>query len=138
MEHHVEASKYLRVAAAVAWRDDALLLTQRPPGGALGLLWEFPGGKIEVGESPEAAVIRELREELGVEAIVHETMHVHTHRYPHGLEVEIHFVRCSLASVDFAPSAEVHAVRWVRPAEVALGEVLAADREFLVSLGAKQ
>jgi 8-oxo-dGTP pyrophosphatase MutT (NUDIX family) len=113
----------VRVAAAVVRHGGRLLLTQRPPGGPLGLQWELPGGKIEDGESPEHALVRELREELGV--------------YAHGLEVEIVFVRCELDSLEFTPSPAVHAVRWADPAEIDLREVLAADREFLRSLGAR-
>ena len=59
------ATKRVRVVAAVVWDGPRLLMTQRPPGGPLGLQWEFPGGKLEEGESPEAALVRELREELG-------------------------------------------------------------------------
>jgi len=131
------AARRVRVAAAVVRRGDLLLLTQRPPGGPLGLMWEFPGGKIEEGESPEHALVRELREELGVPARAHDIVEVVSHDYAHGLEVEIVFVRCELDSIDFTPSPAVHAVRWVKPAELDLTEVLAADREFLRTLGAR-
>lgn len=55
------------VAAALVDRDGRVLLQQRPSGGAMPDLWEFPGGKVEPGETPEAALIRELAEELGID-----------------------------------------------------------------------
>jgi len=130
------ASRRIRVAAAVVFRDGALLLTQRPPGDALALQWELPGGKIEPGETPEHALVREVREELGVAATPLEVLEVDTHDYPHGLEVEVVFVRCTLDSLAFTPSAAVHAVRWIPPAAIDLSTVLAGDREFLKALGA--
>lgn len=54
-------------AAALIDADGRVLLAQRPPGKSLAGLWEFPGGKVEAGESPESALIRELHEELGIE-----------------------------------------------------------------------
>lgn len=54
------------VAAALADRDGRVLLQQRRPGRAMAGLWEFPGGKVEPGERPEAALVRELEEELGI------------------------------------------------------------------------
>ncbi len=126
-----------RVAAAVVWQQGRLLLTQRPPGDALGLQWEFPGGKIEPGEAPGEALIRELREELGVNATPLRVLAVDTHAYGHGLEVEITFIECILDSLEFTPGPAAHAVRWVAPAEIALGEVLAGDREFLRGLMAR-
>jgi len=126
----------LRVAAAVVRRAGRLLLTRRPPGGPLGLLWEFPGGKIERGESVEQALVREVREELGVEARPLEPLEVARHAYEHGLEVEVHFVRCELDSVAFVPGPGVHEVRWHLPAEIDPAQVLAADREVIVRLAA--
>jgi 8-oxo-dGTP diphosphatase len=131
------ATRHVRVAAAVVWRDGELLLTQRPPGGPLGLMWEFPGGKIEIGETVAQALAREVREELGVHAETHEVMLEHSHEYAHGLSVELSFVRCTLDGFEFQRSPEVHAVRWVRPADIDLAVVLEADRDFLRGLGAR-
>jgi 8-oxo-dGTP diphosphatase len=128
------AAPRLRVVAAVAWRDGLLLLTRRPPGSRFGLMWEFPGGKLEPGESPGQALARELREELGVGAVPGETLAVERHDYEAGPSVELHFVGCELESFDFTPSEAVHEVRWVRPAEVDPDEVLEADRRFLAAL----
>ena len=128
--------KRVRVAAAVVWDVPRLLMTQRPPGGALGLQWEFPGGKIEPGETPEQAIVREVREELAVAATPHEQLETVAHDYAHGLHVEIVFVRCTLDSFRFTLGREVHAVRWQPPAAIALDDVLEADRDFLRGLGA--
>jgi 8-oxo-dGTP diphosphatase len=63
-----EIFRLLLVAAlALVDEDGRILLTQRPEGKSMAGLWEFPGGKIEPGETPEAALIREIREELGIE-----------------------------------------------------------------------
>lgn len=59
--------KRVHVVAAAICSSGRYLIGRRPPGGSAGELWEFPGGKVEVGESPEAALRREIREELGVE-----------------------------------------------------------------------
>jgi 8-oxo-dGTP diphosphatase len=56
-----------------------LLACRRPPEKHLGGLWEFPGGKVELGESPEAALVRELREELGIETEITGALHPHEH-----------------------------------------------------------
>jgi 8-oxo-dGTP diphosphatase len=128
------ASRRVQVAAAVVWRDGRVLLTRRPPGGPLGLKWEFPGGKLEPGETVEQALARELREELGVGAVPRGTLAVETHEYAHGLSIELHFVACELGSLDFRPGPEVHEVRWDRPSEVDPDEVLDADRGFLAVL----
>ena len=131
------AMKRMRVAAAVVWDGPRLLMTQRAPGGALGLQWEFPGGKLERGESPEQAIVREVREELGVTATVIEQLETVTHDYAHGTRVEIIFMRCALGSHVFTLSDEVNAARWFLPSEIEVASVLEADREFLRALGAR-
>ncbi len=128
--------KRVRVAAAVIRREGLVLLTRRPPGGPLGLQWEFPGGKIERGESVHQALEREIREELGVEVQPLEVLEVARHDYPQGPSVEVHFVRCETAATAFRAGPGVHEVRWVAPDEVNADEVLAADREFLARLRA--
>jgi 8-oxo-dGTP diphosphatase len=127
----------IRVAAAVVWDGPRLLMTQRAAGGALGLQWEFPGGKIESGESPEQAIVREVREELGVTATPLERLESVSHDYPHGTRVEIVFMRCALDSHAFALSDEVNDARWQLPAEIEVEQVLEADRDFLRALGAR-
>ena len=127
----------IRVVAAVVWDGPLLLMTQRPPGGPLALQWEFPGGKLESGESPEGALVREVREELGVGATAHETLAVSAHDYPHGARVEVIFVRCTLESFAFRPDPSIHAVRWTEPRDVDVNSVLEADRVFLRGLGAR-
>lgn len=65
---HIAGKKILLVAAvALVDSDNRVLLAQRPPGKALAGTWEFPGGKVEPGETPEETVVREVREEIGVE-----------------------------------------------------------------------
>ena len=80
------ADKPLILVAAVALfdRDERILLAQRPPGKSLAGYWEFPGGKIEPGETPEAAIVRELEEELGVEACLEcfQPFSFASHAYP--------------------------------------------------------
>ena len=127
----------IRVAAAVVWDGPRLLMTQRAAGGALGLQWEFPGGKIEPGESPEQAIVREVREELGVTAMPLERLESVSHDYAHGTQVEIVFVQCAIDSHVFKLSEEVNDARWQLPADIEVASVLEADREFLRALGAR-
>lgn len=118
----------LIVAAAVAVRDGRILLCQRRPGVHNGLKWEFPGGKLEPGETPEAALARELREELGVEAEVGRVLDAVLHRYP-DRDVLLLFYACRIPRGE--PSTlDCNAAAWVLPQALSGYDLAAADRAF--------
>lgn len=98
------------VVAAVVVRGERVLLCQRHDGEHLPLLWEFPGGKIDPGETPEEALVRELREELGVAAKVGAEVADILHHYPEKT-VRLRFYR---AHIEGEPTPHVHrAIEWV-------------------------
>ena len=70
-------------AVALIDKDNRVLLAKRPEGKAMAGLWEFPGGKVEAGETPEAALVRELQEELGIEVRIGEFICESEYQYPH-------------------------------------------------------
>lgn len=71
-----------QVVAALIWRGEQFMICQRPAHKARGLLWEFVGGKVEPGETRQQALVRECREELGVEIAVGDVFMEVTHTYP--------------------------------------------------------
>lgn len=85
----VYGMKRIEVVGALIVEDGKILIAQRPEGKAQGLKWEFPGGKIEAGETPEACLAREIDEELGVTIVVGSRYETVTHHYPEGLEVQL-------------------------------------------------
>ncbi|MDX4953391.1 (deoxy)nucleoside triphosphate pyrophosphohydrolase [Delftia acidovorans] len=94
--------KHTEVAVGVLLRetDGALLITSRPPGKPYAGYWEFPGGKIESGETVEQALRRELQEELGVEIAAAPVWKVTEHDYPHAL-VRLHWCKITRWSGEF-------------------------------------
>lgn len=78
----------VKVAAAIFENDGKILFCQRAEGGNCAFLWEFPGGKIEEGETPEKALCREIKEELGIEIAVKELFDEFDFSYP---DKDIHF-----------------------------------------------
>lgn len=102
-------------AVALIDPDGRVLLTQRPEGKSLAGLWEFPGGKVEVGESPEAALIRELNEELGIDtwASCLAPLTFASHSYP-----DFHLLMPLFACRKWqgiATGLEGQTLAWVRP-----------------------
>lgn len=87
--HHT-APPVVDVAAGVLWQAGRFLAVERPAGKPMAGWWEFPGGKVEPGETLEQALARELREELGVEVLSCVPFHATTHEYPHA-HVAVHF-----------------------------------------------
>jgi 8-oxo-dGTP diphosphatase len=102
------------VAAAVLIEDGRVLLTQRKPGSHLAGAWEFPGGKVEEGEDPRAALGRELREELGIEVFAGEIVDATFHRYEDANKaVLLLFFEATRAKGSPDPRAlDVAAIRW--------------------------
>ncbi len=125
------------VAAAVLIRDGRVLITQRKAGTHLAGLWEFPGGKVEAEEDPRSALVRELREEVGVKAQVGRAFDVVFHRYP-SKSVLLLFYEVSLASDSPEPQAlDVAAVRWAAHAELRDDEFPPADVDILAQVRAR-
>jgi A/G-specific adenine glycosylase len=106
----------LTVTAAVIARDGCVLIARRPQEGLLGGLWEFPGGKLEAGESLEACLAREIREELGCQVGVGAELGVYHHAYTH-FKVTLHAFACQLMAGE--PQALQHsALAWAEPARL--------------------
>jgi 8-oxo-dGTP diphosphatase len=127
------SGKRVRVAAAVLVRaDGAVLLAQRPAGKPYAGYWEFPGGKLEREESPHAALVRELHEELGITVRRASPWLVQEFVYPHA-HVELHFFRV------FAWDGELHghdgqAFAWQTPGRYTVAPLLPANTRILAAL----
>ncbi len=103
------------IVAGVLTRRGRLLFGQRPPGGLLGGLWEFPGGKVEPGESHVEALVRELDEELGIRATIGPLVAAVDHAYSH-FRITLHLYR--VEDFDGDPTPHTHtALRWLRRAD---------------------
>ncbi|HEX9050136.1 MAG TPA: (deoxy)nucleoside triphosphate pyrophosphohydrolase [Anaeromyxobacter sp.] len=123
----------VRVVAAVFRRGDALLVTRRPDRPGRPGQWEFPGGKVEPGETEPQALRRELREELGCDAAVGALLLRHAHRYP-DLEVELAFYGCALAAGAEPLPIGVAELAWAPEGTLASYDFLEADRAVLGDL----
>ncbi len=119
------------VTAAIVERDGRFLVSRRPPGVHLEGLWEFPGGKCDPGESLQACLERELREELGAAARIGDEVMDVAHAYPERI-VELHFFRCELLE-DPRPLLGQE-LRWVSREGLAQLSFPPADAELIERL----
>src|ERR1039457_6662864 len=124
--------KFVEVSAALIFRDGKLLITQRQAKSHLGGLWEFPGGKREAGETFEQCLVREIREELGVEISVGALFEEISHTYPEKT-VRLKFFNCELLSG--APQLlDCAAFKWVGKSELDDHAFPEADVQLLQKL----
>ena len=123
------------VIGAVIRDGDRVLLAQRPEGKAQAGLWEFPGGKIEPGETPEETLARECREELALEIENPSVLHSVLHRYPEKT-IRLILVACSVRPGSVPVPQEHQQVAWVALAQLPAMDLCPADRELLPALRA--
>lgn len=119
-----------QIAIAVVRQGDWFLVGRRPEGVPLAGMAEFPGGKVQPGESLEAAARRECLEETGLEVAPVGILDQLRHEYPHAI-VHLTFWECRVAAPDVEPQ---HGYRWVRRAELAALEFPPANRDLVERL----
>jgi 8-oxo-dGTP diphosphatase len=102
-----------------------IFLARRKPGKSLAGKWEFPGGKLEEGESEPECLKRELLEELGMEVIVHERVGENVHQYP-TFQIRLIGYRCELVTATYALT-DHDEYAWVKPEEILLYDLAEAD-----------
>ena len=124
----------VEVVAAVIIRDGKILIGQRKRGGRHPLKWEFPGGKVEPGEDPRAALERELREELNVQAVIGDEMDSYEVRYSDGFRARLHFYY--VAEFQGEPrNLDFEQIEWEQPARLPQYDFLEGDLSFVSRIG---
>ena len=128
--------KTVIVTAGVVLENGRVLLTQRKVGAHLEGMWEFPGGKVEAGEDPRDALVRELREELGIDVVVGEAVDVTFHRYDDAAKaVLLLFFEATRTENSAEPSAlDVAAFRWCNADEMGALTVPPADGPIVIKV----
>lgn len=122
------------VAAVIERGDRRLLIGQRRRSDTSPLKWEFPGGKVQNGEAPDAALARELREELGVTLTKCVEIGRVRHQYPQvAEELEIRFFAAAFAEPEVAPTS-FEQIAWVLPRELGEYDFLAANARLIAEL----
>ena len=117
------------VVAALIWKDNKFMICQRPAHKARGLLWEFVGGKVELGETKEQALIRECREELAVTLSVGDVFMDVTHEYP-DLTVHLTLFNATIVEGELQ-KLEHNDIQWIAPSEISNYDFCPADVEIL-------
>ncbi len=120
------------VVAAVIEREGRVLIAQRKRTGQHPLKWEFPGGKVEPGEAPEAAVVRELEEELAIRARVEGEIMRYEYRYPGRTPILLIFYRVTEFAGD-PQNLDFEQIAWVERGRLGEYDFLEGDTEFIRS-----
>ena len=123
--------KVIEVVAAIIYKDGGYFATQRGYG-EFESMWEFPGGKIEPGESRKGALKREVQEELAVDIIIENLLCTTEYGYP-SFHLTMHCYFCSIASGEIE-LREHKSARWLRPEELGSVEWLPADKEVIENI----
>ena len=119
----------IEVVAALVWRDENFMICQRPSHKARGLLREFVGGKVELGETKEQALIREYQEELAGRTSVDDIFMDVIHKYP---DLTVHLTLFNATLFDSAPQRLEHNdIKWITTSEISNYEFCSADEEIL-------
>ena len=117
------------VVAGLIWDNDKFMICQRPAHKARGLLWEFVGGKVELGETRQQALIRECREELAVLVAPGDVFMEVIHTYP---DITVHLTLFNASITEGIPQMLEHNdIRWITPAEIPNYDFCPADEEIL-------
>lgn len=132
MRESIGKDAAILVAVGVVARSGRVLVTRRREGQVLAGWWEFPGGKVDPGEHLEAALTRELREEVGIEAAAVQALPPIRHQYPHGT-VHLHPFLARCVSGEPAP-LEVAACRWVTRDELRKLDMLPGNKSLVDAL----
>jgi 8-oxo-dGTP diphosphatase len=122
----------VEVVAALIWNENKFMICQRPPHKARGLLWEFVGGKVEIGETKERALIRECKEELNILLSVGDVFMDVVHEYP-DLTVHLTLFNATIAKGE-PQKLEHNDIQWITPSEISNYEFCPADEEILKAL----
>jgi 8-oxo-dGTP diphosphatase len=120
------------VAGALYDASGRVLIAQRPPGKALAGRWEFPGGKLQDGEAPYDALVRELREELGVEVLAAERLMRYPHEYPGPVVWLDMWIVTEWRGEPRGLDGQ--ALKWVEPARLDEEDILEADQPIVAAL----
>ena len=122
----------VEVVAALIWKGDKFMICQRPAYKTRGLLWEFVGGKVELGETKEQALIRECKEELNIVLSVSDVFMEVIHEYS---DITVHLILFNATIAEGEPQMIEHNdIKWITPSEITNYDFCPADEEILARI----
>lgn len=125
----------IKVVCGIIWKDGKILIAKRKPEKSLGGYWEFPGGKLEINESPETALARELKEEIGMSIKNLKYYDTHTHQYE-TFKIELIALKCDFVNATFQLT-DHDEIQFVLPHTLRQFQIAPADMYFVNKLNSK-